>query len=716
MIARWLTILLSFALPAGLTLPVNAGAADPPRMTDLIPQKSIGAIFFRNINEVRRNGDQLFNAVGWPFGPTQLLAFVGQELKVNGLVDGERPCGVAWFEPENDEPAFGFRLPPAAAVFGIRDLNALATRLGTTADELRAGKTIRVKGQELYPQRFFRFADDYLWIVTDERLFVDVTNGMPLTFAIAKSRRERMQNSDILLSFRPTAKVADRDQMLKNGQRWIDERPELGVEEQAALHELFAVFESMSNVVLGVRIHKDGIEADADVYFDFRKREAVHAVLRRFNPTGATSSLSGLPDGRVLFSHALQADGKATLPALNALLPELTLTQNWRSVGGLQILSDAQQLKLLGLFGEVWQRTNGYRLAAYENADPQQHGLLGLVAVLETDEPAQVIAEIRDLAEFLDGTRLFVTHDPTESGSIGQKSATLSSDGEARVRSLVKQLGDEDFAVRQSATIRLMLIGEPARSFVEPLTKPEDGDSAEITEVSRHARRVLALLDAAKKQASLPNATPQLLNSSELRFHYSVESVVDSGRQIHSIDIEHSGDSPQHKELKQQMRKLFGSDWNRLRLVPFEDRILVLIGSDPAFLDRSIVSVAENSQAVQAATAAGLFGPPLNSACGAEFHVSLSHIREIFSRRYQSPDAEADRASPPEQATQPAGPADDALPLNNVSSTGAAQSPPGNPVRPAGSFSSLSFTIQEDYLSIEWRVPVDEIRALNASN
>ncbi len=560
-------VLLSFALLTGLAVLASAEAADPSRMTDLIPQKSIGAVFFPNINDVRTNGDQIFTAVGWPFKPTQLLEFVGQELKVNGLVDGDCPCGIAWFEFESDEPFPGFRLPPAAAVFGIRELDVLAARLGTTADEMRAGSTIRVEGREPYRQRFYRFADDYLWIVTDERLFVELSNGMPLTFAIAKPRRERMLNCDVLLSFRPTAKAVDRDQMLKSGQKWIDEHPESGIAEQEALRELFAVFEAMSNVVLGLRIHQNGIEADADVYFDFRKRKAVQAVLSRFNPTGASSSLNDLPDGRVLFSHALQADGQATLPVLNALLPELTLTRNWRPFHGSEILTAAQQLKLFGLLGEVWRRTSGYRLAAYETSSPQ-HGRLELVAVLDTDDPVQVIAEVRDLAEFLDGSRLYTANEPADSDATGPNALNLSSEGAARVRSLVNQLDDEDFAVRQAATIRLMLIGEPARPIVEPLAKAESTDAADISEASRQARRILALLDTAQKRASLTNATPRLLNTSDLRFRYSIGTGDNEGRLIHSIELEHTGDSPQQVELRSRMRKLFGPDWNRLRLIP----------------------------------------------------------------------------------------------------------------------------------------------------
>lgn len=781
MIARLTASLLCFTLLAGSTLLTEvSSAAEPRRVTDLVPQKALGSIFFRNINELRKNGDQLFADVGWPFAPSQLLSWVGQELKVNGLVDGDQPCGVLWFDAEdgaNETP--GFKPPPAAALFAIRDVDALAQRLGTTAAELKAGKTIHLPGQLGYVNRYYRLADDYLWIVTHEKLFVELSNRMPLTFAIAKSRRERMQNCDILLSFRPTAMAADREQMLEGSQKWIAEHPELSAEEQKALRELFGVMEAMSNVVLGARIHNDGIELDADVYFDFRKRKAVQAVLQRFNPTNAASSLNELPGGQVLFSHALQADGKATLPALNAMLPQLSPLHNWRQ-NGLEVLTEAQQLKTLGLLGEVWRQINGYRMAAYQMDDPAQHGMLGLAAVLDTSDPDQVIAEIRELAEFIDGTHLYLAADSSEPAASDNTSSKepavpeLSPAGEARVRRLIEQLSDDDFAVRQSATIRLMLIGEPVRPFVGPLVAREDKPSGKRDEEqndkqasdqsddqlpvsARHARRVIASLNAARKPSNRRNSPPRLINSADLRFSYStrqmdLEAADGTPQTVHEIKIEQASASPQQVALQQQMLKLFGPDWNRLRLVPFDNRLIVLLGSDESLHRRVIASVTARSQELQIATVAATYGTALNAARGAEFHVDLAGILEHFSRRIPAPKPEVktvpretnpaedtqspDGKQPPGNEQRTGAASSDGKPADSAADRTATKPPATTPDstagtapadttaadarpadgRPAIDFSSLTFTIQDDYLSFEWRAPVSDIKALNAMN
>jgi|GEM_PF-1567963 len=713
MLVRFLAALLSVLWLVGPAL--SANAADSPRVTDLVPQKSIASIFFRNINELRANGDQLFAKVGWPFPPTQLLSWAGQELKVNGLVDGNRPCGVAFFEFDGEKRPTGFVLPPAAAMFAIRDLDALAKRLGTTVDELKSGMTISSPGQLGYKNRHYRFSGDYLWIASEERLFAELSNRMPLNFAIAKSRRERMRNSDLVVSFRPTSRAVDRDKLVESGQRWIDRHPELSVEEQAAMRELFAVFEAMSNVVLGVHVHKDGVEIDSDVYFDFRKRKAVQTVLRRFNPTGAASSLHGLPGGTVLFSHALQADGKATLPALNALLPELTLTRHWRSIDDLEILTEAQQLKLLGLFGEVWRNLKGYRLAAYHNSNPVKYGLLSIVAILDTDNPQQVVSEVRELAEFIEGSQLFKVTDrvAASNDAAGEDAAgvpVLSDEGKARVTELVARLSSNDPAVRQSAAVRLTLVGEPVRPFVAALTAT-DSDVESVS--TRQARRIISVLDKAKTRSGSESPTPRLLNGSSLRFQFSTDSVADSNHQVHQIEIEHKERTPKHKIVGRQMAKLFGPEWNRLRLVAIDNHLLVTIGSDPDLFRRTIASLEAEAQGLQTETSTAVYGPPLNAARGAEFHIALALIRDVLSQQLK-PAADLDEAVPksrspaPETAPKKATVPSDAQPAKNArNATSTSEQPPID-------FSSLSFTIQEDYLSIEWRLPATEIEAINA--
>ncbi len=385
----------------------------------------------------------------------------------------------------------------------------------------------------------------------------------------------------------------------------------------------------------------------------------------------------------------------------------MTLTRNWRSIDDLEILTDAQQLKLLGLFGEVWRKIGGYRLAAYQSSDPLRHGMLGIVAILDTDKPEQMVSEVRELADFIDGSRLFESSEPAGDGQAAASGLVLSAEGEASVRKLVEQLASDDPVTRQSAMVRLTLIGEPTRPFIAPLAS-SDGDAEK--ETTRQARRVLSVLDKAKKRSSDKSLTPRLLSSSNLKLQFSTEPDAESDRQVHSIEIEHTAKTARHQVIAQQMTKLLGPQWNRLRLVPFENHVLVLIGSDPELFRNAVASLGESGQSLQANTSASVYGAPLNPARGAEFHIDLALIRDVFSQRIKAPAASGDGTEKDQSpATKTRTQSTVSTPKNEpaANATGNAEHPPID-------FSSLTFTIQDDYLSLEWRLPLTEIQAINS--
>ncbi len=74
---------------------------------------------------------------------------------------------------------------------------------------------------------------------------------------------------------------------------------------------------------------------------------------------------------------------------------------------------------------------------------------------------------MRELAEFINGFRLFVV----EADKTNNTHPMPPTKRKLRQEKLVEQLSSDDFATRQSASIRLILIGETVRPFVEPLTE-----------------------------------------------------------------------------------------------------------------------------------------------------------------------------------------------------------------------------------------------------
>jgi hypothetical protein len=111
----------------------------------------------------------------------------------------------------------------------------------------------------------------------------------------------------------------------------------------------------------------------------------------------------------------------------------------------------------MNLFGEIWQRLQGSRLALYKTAHPGELGLFSLVGILDTEDAGKFLAELRQLAKLgsADGIDL-----KTEAGR---------KMNEAEIEKLIADLGARQFALRESAERKLYdSLIRPARSRNAP--------------------------------------------------------------------------------------------------------------------------------------------------------------------------------------------------------------------------------------------------------
>ena len=100
-------------------------------------------------------------------------------------------------------------------------------------------------------------------------------------------------------------------------------------------------------------------------------------------------------------------------------------------------------------------------MAVYQNRDRAAQGLLSAVAILDTEDAGKFLDELRQLARFGgDGLDL--------------SAATGRPDDRAAVEALVRDLGDDNFSVRDSATTKLTLIGEAALPQLEKALTSDD--------------------------------------------------------------------------------------------------------------------------------------------------------------------------------------------------------------------------------------------------
>ena len=60
-----------------------------------------------------------------------------------------------------------------------------------------------------------------------------------------------------------------------------------------------------------------------------------------------------------------------------------------------KLVAHVDRLRYLGIFHEVWSRLDGSRIAVYQNANEAKEGLFSAIAVLDVDDPASFLREMK---------------------------------------------------------------------------------------------------------------------------------------------------------------------------------------------------------------------------------------------------------------------------------------------------------------------------------
>src|SRR5207244_7836061 len=184
-----------------------------------------------------------------------------------------------------------------------------------------------------------------------------------------------------------------------------------------------------------------------------------------------------------------------------------------------QILSAADRPVLIGVFGEVWKRLQGNRFAVYQNADEAKHGLFSLVAILDTKDPDEFLKELRQLAHFGATTGL----DLSDKGA--------KKDDIAAVEKLIRDLGDNQYTVRESATTKLCLLGEPALPFIEKALKSPD------LEVRRRAEDIKDSIVAAAAARRKELLTKDLTRPLRPHFAFAEKAETRDGPRVEIVRV-----------------------------------------------------------------------------------------------------------------------------------------------------------------------------------
>ena len=169
-----------------------------------------------------------------------------------------------------------------------------------------------------------------------------------------------------------------------------------------------------------------------------------------------TATLEGLPAANAVAAWAARGDGSKN--AVMARVVFQFLLTDFLEAN--RFTTATERTTFLGLFDEVWQRLRGSRFALCKTANERQQGLFSLVGILDTEDPQKFLDELKQFARFGNPEGLDVTSEAAKDAN------------RADIERLVGNLSARRFALRESATTKLLLVGEPALPFLEKAPRP----------------------------------------------------------------------------------------------------------------------------------------------------------------------------------------------------------------------------------------------------
>jgi hypothetical protein len=592
------------ALAVLLAATTAAPAAPPPSALDLVPEDAAFGLAVRNLGDLRKKGDKLYDDAGLkeenlPRVETlfeQLYLLIG--LKAG--VDEDAPAAVIVANPKAaglaKVPTDGDVLKLLVGAVPFKDLDTIAGNFNLKADDLKDGRVVKA------PAGFFlRARGRHLLLGLDEKTLGGAFNGKALAAALPEAQRKSLAGTDILVHVGPQWLGETWGDFVKEVRARLGD--ELGEADRKLADELVGALKSVRYFLGAIRL-EDGLGVSVLAVLPEKVPEPTRKFLASLSGGTGPSDLKALPDGPAVFAEA-SGGGGAPGARLMKLLADFVLRD---VVQAKWLPSPADRANVLAVFAEVWKRSRGHRVAVYRNADPVKHGLFSAVAILDTDDAGQFLADLKQLA------RLAGTEGPDLSDK-GPK------DDVAAVEKLIRDLGDDDYEVRESASRRLALIGEPALPLIEKATKAGD---AEVRRRAEDLKEAIVAAATARRRELLSKEAPWRIRPT---FRFEPKPEEHAGHVVETARVRLlEKDAPAAAAL----REVFGPGWDRVRLAARGKQVVVLVGSDERLLDAALANLKGGKPGLAGAKSLAAFAKQTEAGRPLEMHASAATVLELL--------------------------------------------------------------------------------------
>jgi hypothetical protein len=577
-------------------------------VVDLIPENALGAIAIQNLKALREKGDRLIDdqKLNVPTRPSEVFKqLVGLLAIDGGALDFNGPALIVIANPKEakvnvDKDNLMSFLSLVAVVVTIKDEETACASLGLKKGSLEEGKVVTALNNRMYLREVARRGKQ-LYLGSIRAALESVLKSKPVRGVLSPAQEKSFSEADLFLYV--NAVVV--------GDKWADDLSSLEQEFRKAnkadenkeqIDEFVKALSALRFGLLGCKV-EDGLRFQLAAVFDPASKDA-KKFLQLFQGGKGAADLTGLAEGQVLVAQSAKGDGSQN-SFLARLIANFILAN---AINGGSTLSVADVPLYTGVMSEVWNRLQGERLALYRNEDNVKHGLFTMVAILDPVNAEAFLPELKELNRFANAEKWRL-------GPDGDK------DDIATIKQLVADLGNNRFRVREAASARLILLGEPALPFVE---KGIESDDAEVH--SRSEKIKVAIV------ASIQELRKEALNKLSVtvrpKLCFVDKPTQQGGHEIETLQLKFS---EADMENPKRLRQLFGPNWNRIRFARVRDHVVMVVGSDDRKFLETLANVKEGKRGLEDSKSVAGFRKYPDPARKLQFQVSVRSVLELMN-------------------------------------------------------------------------------------
>jgi hypothetical protein len=600
-------LLVAFGL---LSLHVPVRAQGP---LELFPEDAVASLAVRDLDELIKRGDKFLTdtdiRVG--FRPSQLFEEANRFLGIQAGLDRKKAAGIVLLRPEKADERLGLQQLEQLIVpiIPFTDADAMAGNFGIDKGMLKTDAVKKTKKMDF--GKYAGRSKSHLYLSESETSILRALGSKRVADSFTAEQKTRINESDLLLHLGRYIWEKEADIPAE----WLTRFAADGdpVEKEFA-RQFAASVEETQHAIIGARLNQ-GI----DLHFlaSFPPKGEAAKFMQSLRGKAPGSTLKGLPDGNVLIAQASSGDtNQQALLAktlFNFLIEDFLIRQ--------KLVAPVDRLNYLGVFNEVLRHLQGNRFAVYHNVDEKKHGLFTVIAVLDTENGPGFVQAMRILSKMAVADKLDWT-----------KAAVKE---EIDVDRLVRDLGSSVYAVRQSATTKLALIGEPSLPYLEKALDTKRLD-LETTRRARELRDRISAVAAERRKALLDkNSNPFVLRPT-MTFIANAEKRGDRTVDVIQIKLgDPIKDEKGGKVAVHSYQDVFGVDWDKIRLTVVGNQIVVMLGSNRELYDAALRHVAKGEPGLAGSKRLATYHERAAANRSFELHMSIEGLLRLVEPKIQ---------------------------------------------------------------------------------